>query len=125
MKSGRPSRLYWANIWVSQGTSCEASPKLPRTNSSLNTTLSGNSATRSVTDRAGKRRTCRRIISAFQAAGRRKDPVEEGVWIGWTTGNVNVHRDHRIHTAAGSVILPKNARAATAGAHCDDESRLG
>ena len=66
-----------------------------------------------------------RGILRFQASDRHEDAVEQGVRIGWTAGNININRNHRVHAPASGVVLAKDSTATPARAYGHDQARIG
>ena len=61
---------------------------------------------------------------AVHSSDGQENAVEQRMRIGRTTGNIDIHRQHLIDSAKGSIVLAKNAAAAPACAHGYYQSRL-
>ena len=61
----------------------------------------------------------------LEAAYGGEDALEQGVGIGGTARDIDIHGDDFVHAAEAGVVLAEDAAAATAGAHGHDQARVG
>src|SRR2546425_1567979 len=69
-------------------------------------------------------RNSSRIELRFHPSHSQEYPVEQSKRVWRAAGDVNVHWDYHIDSAASGIVAAKNPAAATACSHSYDESRL-